>query len=162
MKTIDIYTYSICEGKATDLTAGFCAWTALLSYNTTERMLFGISESATKNRADLFSVYSALKALKEPCEVHVFSDSQFITNAYNLSWITRWESRGWMLHKSDPVPNADIWQALLPLLNMHTVSFTWVRKTDVMPKMQTCKNKAAQLFLLNYRSNLEGMKCQTK
>ena len=108
-----------------------------------------MAQHADKNRAELYSIYATLKALKEPCEVHIYSDSQFIVNAYNLKWIEKWATNGWRLHKVDPVPNQDVWKVLIPLFEYHSVSMEWVRNTDTLPKIQVCKSKAEQMFLID-------------
>ena len=145
IKQVDIYTYSLSE----DVSHGLSVWVSLLSCASSERFLSGVAHHTNKNRAEVYSIYAALKALKEPCNVHIYSDSQFVVSAYNLNWIEKWNTRGWMIHRVDPVPNQDVWKALLPLLEQHTVTIEWVKKSDVEPNMQKCKEKAGELFLVN-------------
>ena len=141
-KTIETYTYSLCDNDK----IGKSVWVALISYKNTERLLTGISHCASKNRAELYSIYSALKVLKEPCKVHVYSDSQFVTNAFNLKWIERWQDKGWKMRHHDSFPNLDVWKALLPLLDYHDVSIEWINMPESLPKALICKKKAEQLF----------------
>lgn len=143
-KQVNIYTYSLSE----DVTHGLSVWVSLLSCASSERFLSGVAHHTNKNRAELYSIYAALKALKTPCNVHIYSDSQFISSAINLAWIEHWKEKGWNIHHK-PVPNQDVWKALLPLLEQHTVTIEWVKRTDVAPNMQKCKEKAGELFLFN-------------
>ena len=143
MRSVKLYTFSIGE----DIKTGINVWVSILSCNYKERILSGSANNTNKNRAELYSIYAALKALKEPCIVHIYSDSQFVTNAISLKWISRWSKNGWQIHHK-PVPNQDVWKALLPLLDRHTVFIEWVRKTDVEPIMQKCREKAGLMFLI--------------
>jgi ribonuclease HI len=75
---------------------------------------------------ELFSVISALEALKEPCRVELYTDSQYVANAINLGWLRSWQRTGWK-RKGGDVKNPDLWQRLVPLLDRHDVKFIWVK-----------------------------------
>jgi ribonuclease HI len=75
---------------------------------------------------ELLAAISALRALKEPCRVQLYTDSQYFANALNLGWLREWKKKGWK-RKGGELKNLDLWQALDELLEVHTVTVTWVR-----------------------------------
>ena len=121
MKKVRIYTDGACSGNP-----GPGGWGAILIYGDIEKELSGSDAMTTNNRMELTSVITALAALREPCEVELFTDSQYITNAVNLGWLESWQKRGWT-RKGGDVKNADLWVKLVPYLRMHNVAFNWVK-----------------------------------
>ena len=121
MKKVVIYTDGACSGNP-----GPGGWGAVLIYGDKEKELSGGEPETTNNRMELMGVISALSGLKESCKVDLYSDSQYIVNAVNEGWISSWQKRGWR-RKSGEVKNLDLWQALLPLIEMHEVTFNWVK-----------------------------------
>ena len=75
----------------------------------------------------LLAVINALKLLKEPCEVTLYSDSQYVCNALKLGWAKKWRDNGWMRNKKDPALNPELWDELLKLYDKHTVNIEWVK-----------------------------------
>ena len=121
MKQITLYTDGACSGNP-----GPGGWGAVLMYGGAKKELSGGERETTNNRMELFSVISALEALREPCAVELFSDSQYVTNAINLGWLASWRRRGWQ-HRGGDIKNPDLWQRLVPLLDKHSVTMTWVK-----------------------------------
>jgi len=121
MKKITIYTDGACSGNP-----GPGGWGAILMYGENKKELSGGEMSTTNNRMELFSVISALEALKEPCEVTLYTDSQYVANAINLGWLESWKAKGWK-RKGGEVKNPDLWIKLVPLLETHKVTFEWVK-----------------------------------
>jgi ribonuclease HI len=121
MKNVTIYTDGACSGNP-----GPGGWGAILMYGGREKEISGGETSTTNNRMELISVISALKALKEPCKVNLYTDSQYVSNAINLGWLESWQKKGWK-RKGGEVKNPDLWTALVPLLDKHDVTFTWVK-----------------------------------
>lgn len=121
MKKVTIYTDGACSGNP-----GPGGWGAILQYRGTSRELSGGEAQTTNNRMELLGVISALEALKEPCEVELYTDSQYISNAVNLRWLSDWKRRGWK-RKDGELKNPDLWQRLDELLNTHKVRFSWVK-----------------------------------
>lgn len=80
----------------------------------------------TNNRMELMAVIAGLEALNRPCQVEVYSDSQYVTNAFNRHWIESWVKRGWK-RSSGQVKNTDLWQRLLKAKEPHEVQFIWVK-----------------------------------
>ena len=121
MKSVKIYTDGACSGNP-----GPGGWGAVLIYGKAEKELSGGEAVTTNNRMELISVITALATLREPCKVALYTDSQYITNAVNLGWLDSWRSRGWK-RKGGEVKNLDLWLKLIPLLDMHEVTFFWVK-----------------------------------
>lgn len=121
MKNVKIYTDGACSGNP-----GPGGWGAVLIYGDVLRELSGSDKSTTNNRMELISVITALEALKEPCKVELYTDSQYVSNAVNKGWLKSWEAKGWK-RKGDELKNPDLWMKLVPLLDKHDVTFTWVK-----------------------------------
>lgn len=121
MKQITIYTDGACSGNP-----GPGGWGAILRYQDTERELSGGEKQTTNNRMELLGAISALAALKEPCKVELFTDSQYIVKAINEGWLKGWKEKNWT-RKGGELKNIDLWQELDRLLVLHTVSFHWVK-----------------------------------
>ena len=121
MKQITIYTDGACSGNP-----GPGGWGAILQYKDTERELSGGEKLTTNNRMELIGAISALSAVKEPCEINLFTDSQYIANAINKGWLQGWKAKNWK-RKDGELKNIDLWQELDKLLSTHTVTFHWVK-----------------------------------
>ena len=124
MKKVCIYTDGACSGNP-----GPGGWAAILSYNGHERELSGGEPATTNNRMELIAAISALEALKEPCEVELWTDSQYLARAVNEGWLAGWKRRGWR-RKEGELKNPELWQALDTLLARHKVSFNWLKGDD--------------------------------
>ena len=121
MKNVIIYTDGACSGNP-----GPGGWGAILLYKDTERELSGGEKETTNNRMELLGAISALSALKEPCEVELYTDSQYLANAINENWLIGWKAKNWK-RKGGELKNVDLWQELDRLLGIHKVSFHWVK-----------------------------------
>ena len=121
MKKVTIYTDGACSGNP-----GPGGWGAILIYGDAEKELSGGEVSTTNNRMELISVITALEALREPCQVELFTDSKYVSNAVNLGWLDSWRRLGWK-RKGGDVKNPDLWIKLVPMLEKHKVTFVWVK-----------------------------------
>lgn len=122
MKHVIIYTDGACSGNP-----GPGGWGAILKYGSASRELSGGEAATTNNRMELTGVITALEALKEPCQVTLYTDSQYVVNAMTKGWAKKWQANGWMRNKKDPALNPDLWQQLLSLCQRHQVEFVWVK-----------------------------------
>jgi ribonuclease HI len=95
-------------------------------YGEIKKEISGGEVSTTNNRMELISVIAALEALKQPCDVELFTDSQYVSNAINLGWLASWQRMGWK-RKGGEVKNPDLWIRLVPLLERHNIKFNWVK-----------------------------------
>lgn len=121
MKQVTIYTDGACSGNP-----GPGGWGAILEYGGRRRELSGGEENTTNNRMELLAAIEALSALKEPCAVQLFTDSQYFANALNLGWLREWKKRGWR-RKDGELKNPDLWKKLDSLLETHRVRVSWVK-----------------------------------
>lgn len=96
----------------------------------------------TNNRMELMAVITGLEALNRPCDVTVYSDSQYVVNAFNQHWIDGWLKKGWKRGKNEPVKNTDLWKRLLKAKEPHNVTFQWVKGHDGHPQNERCDELA--------------------
>ncbi len=96
----------------------------------------------TNNRMELMAAITGLEALKKPCQVELYSDSKYLTDAFNQKWIDSWIRKGWKRGKNEPVRNVDLWQRLLSAMDGHQVSFIWVKGHDGHPLNERCDRLA--------------------
>jgi len=122
MKKVDIYTDGACSGNP-----GKGGWAAVLMFGEHKRELSGYDKQTTNNRMELFACIMGLRALKEPCEVRLFTDSAYVADAFNKDWLASWQSNGWRTANKQEVKNIDLWQALLIEKNRHRLTFIWVK-----------------------------------
>ena len=121
MKNIILYTDGACSGNP-----GKGGWGAILFYKDKEKELSGGENQTTNNRMELTAVIKGLEALKEKCNVEIYSDSAYVVNAFSQNWIENWLSNGWKSSKGI-VLNQDLWQRLLELTSFHTVRWHKVK-----------------------------------
>jgi len=122
MKTIEIYTDGACSGNP-----GPGGWAAVLMYDEHIKELSGGSEHTTNQRMELEAAIQALKALKEPCKVKLYSDSAYMINCFSQNWYKNWLKNGWKNSKGKPVENQDLWKELLALREIHQIEFIKVK-----------------------------------
>lgn len=96
----------------------------------------------TNNRMELMAAIAALEALNRPCTVELYSDSQYVVNAFNQNWIENWVKKGWKRGKNEPVKNVDLWKRLLAAKEKHDVTFYWVKGHDGHPQNERCDELA--------------------
>ena len=122
MKKVTVYTDGACSGNP-----GPGGWAAILQYGGAEKVLSGGEAETTNNRMELQGVIHALQALKEPCEVELWSDSRYVVDALEKGWARSWKARGWRKADKKPALNQDLWEVLLALTETHAVRCHWVR-----------------------------------
>lgn len=89
-------------------------------------------QKTTNNRMEMMAVIAGLEALNRPCEITVYSDSQYVVKAFNEHWLDGWIKKGWKRGKNEPVKNVDLWKRMLAAKEPHQVSFQWVKDiTDI-------------------------------
>ena len=119
MKEVDLYTDGACSGNP-----GPGGWGAILVWHGIEKELWGGEPSTTNNRMELTAVIRGLRALREPCKVHLCSDSQYVINGLEKGWAAKWRQTDWNRGKAK---NPDLWAELLDLCARHQLTYTWVR-----------------------------------
>jgi ribonuclease HI len=123
MSGVVIYTDGACKGNP-----GPGGWGALLQAGGTEKELFGGEPLTTNNRMELMAVIQALTALKRPCEVNLYLDSEYVRKGIT-EWIHGWKAKGWRTASKQPVKNVELWQQLDVLVHQagHRISWHWVK-----------------------------------
>ena len=119
---IQIHTDGACSGNP-----GPGGFGAVLQFGTHRNELSGGFRKTTNNRMELLAVIEGLRALNEPCEVAVFTDSKYIVDAVNKGWARRWQANGWRRNPREKALNPDLWAQLLALLDTHAVTLRWVK-----------------------------------
>lgn len=120
MKKVDIYTDGACSGNP-----GKGGWAAILIYNGVEKELSGGAPETTNNRMELLAIIEGLRALKESCEVSLYSDSAYALEPFNKGWIYDWQKNNWKTSSKQDVKNVDLWLALLLEIKKHKI--TWIK-----------------------------------
>lgn len=122
MDEVTIYTDGACSGNP-----GPGGWGAILMLGENRKEISGGSENTTNNIMELTAVIEALKILKRPCKVNIYSDSAYVVNAFLQKWIYGWMKKGWKTAGGDPVKNKELWQELYSLTKTHDVTFIKVK-----------------------------------
>ena len=122
MARIEIFTDGACSGNP-----GPGGWGALLRWKDTEKELSGGASETTNNRMELTAVIEALKALKVPCVISLYTDSKYVMEGVN-QWLPNWKKNNWKTaNKKSEVKNIDLWQQLDELLPKHEILWNWVK-----------------------------------
>ena len=122
MKTVNIYTDGACSGNPGP--GGYCA---ILIYGEHEKIISGNELETTNNRMELLAVIKGIESLKEICEVNLYSDSQYVVDAFNQEWVFGWELNVWKTAGKKQVKNIDLWQKLLEQYRTHKINFIKVK-----------------------------------
>lgn len=122
LKQVILYTDGACDPNP-----GPGGYGAVLIYGPHHKELSGGFRLTTNNRMEIYAAIAGLEALKEPCRVTLYSDSEYLVKAMTLGWARRWKSRKWQRNKRERAKNIDLWERLLALCDVHRVDFVWVR-----------------------------------
>lgn len=95
-------------------------------------------KKTTNNRMELMAAIIGLESLTKPCEVKLYSDSQYVVKAFNDHWLEGWIKKGWKRGKNEPVKNIDLWKRLLAAKEQHNVTFIWVKGHDGHLQNERC------------------------
>ncbi|MGX5671780.1 ribonuclease HI [Thermomonas sp. XSG] len=143
-KHVDIHTDGACLGNP-----GPGGWAALLCWRGVERELSGGEPATTNNRMELMAAIAALETLKEPCNVVLTTDSQYVRQGIT-EWMAGWIRRGWKTSGGEAVKNRDLWERLHAAAGRHTVDWRWVKghaghpeneRVDQLARLQALKHK---------------------
>lgn len=121
MSDVEIYCDGACRGNP-----GPGGWGALLRSGPNEKRLYGFAAETTNNRMELTGAIEALKALNKPCDVVLWTDSQYVKKGMT-EWLAGWKAKGWKNAAKEPVKNVDLWQALESEALRHKVDWRWVK-----------------------------------
>lgn len=136
-KHVSIYTDGSCLGNP-----GRGGYGAILDYKGHRRELSQGFRHTTNNRMELLAAIEGLEALKEPCNVTLYSDSQYVTKAMQEGWPQKWRKKGWRRGRNGVAINPDLWERLLRLCERHCVQFKWIKGHSGHPENERCDTLA--------------------
>ena len=139
MKYVEIFTDGACSGNP-----GAGGWGVVLRFGVHEKELSGGEAHTTNNRMELTAVIEGLKALKEPCQVTLTTDSKYVCDSIVKKWVYGWQKKDWIKSDGKPALNVDLWEQLLPLLEKHQVTFVWVKGHAGHPENERCDRLAVE------------------
>jgi len=137
VKKVTIYTDGGCTPNP-----GPGGYGIVLIFGDQRRELSGGYRNTTNNRMELTAAIRGLQALKEPCDVTLFSDSQYVVNGISKGWARKWKSKVWIKADKRPAENTDLWEDLLKLCDTHTVRFEWIRGHNGHAENECCDRLA--------------------
>lgn len=133
MKKIEMFTDGACSGNP-----GPGGWGTILRYKGVEKELSGGEHETTNNRMEMTAVISGLKALNEPCEVDLYTDSKYVCDSVTKGWVYSWKNNNWRKADKKPALNVDLWEEMLILLEKHEVTFHWLKGHNGHPENERC------------------------
>jgi len=131
MKEVIIYTDGACRGNP-----GPGGWGALIKFDAAEKEIFGGQNNTTNNQMELSAAIEGLSILKEPCDVHLFTDSKYVMDGIT-QWIQNWKKNNWKTSAKKEVKNKELWQQLDRLMSYHQVQWHWVKGHSGDPGNET-------------------------
>ena len=137
MKQVIIYTDGACSGNP-----GPGGWGAILMYKEKKLEISGYEAHTTNNRMELMAPIQALKRLKEPCRVQIYSDSAYLVNAFEKHWLDNWKRKNWVKSDKKPVENQDLWQEILAFTGIHQIQWLKVKGHADNPYNNRCDELA--------------------
>jgi ribonuclease HI len=137
MKKVHVFTDGACSGNP-----GPGGYGVILRYKHAEKEFSGGYSDTTNNRMELMGVIVALESLKEPCDVTVTTDSQYVVNAIEKGWVEKWKAAGWMRNKKEKAQNVDLWERALRAMKLHKVEFKWIRGHNGHAENERCDELA--------------------
>ena len=144
MKEVTIYTDGACRGNP-----GPGGYGVVLQYARDDGQVFRKEMKAgyrltTNNRMEILAAVVSLEALKVPCRITLYSDSQYLVNAMTKGWLEKWQRQGWYkdAKKKEKAKNVDLWKRLLKAAEQHKITFTWVKGHDGHPENERCDKLA--------------------
>lgn len=133
MKQVTLYTDGACKHNP-----GPGGYGVVLMYDGHRKEMSAGFRMTTNNRMEILAAIAGLEALKEPCQVRLVSDSQYLVNAIEKGWARRWQANGWKRNSKEKAINPDLWERLLALCKIHKVTFEWVRGHAGHPENERC------------------------
>lgn len=138
-KTIELYTDGACKGNP-----GKGGYGVILKYKDYMKELSAGYKNTTNNRMELIAAIVGLEAIKEPCNVNLYSDSKYLVDSILKGWVYSWQQNGWKKADRKPALNVDLWLRLLPLLDKHEVNIVWVKGHAGHPENERCDTLAVK------------------
>lgn len=137
MQEVQIYSDGACSGNP-----GPGGYGTILVSGSREKEISGGDAMTTNNRMELLGAIEGLRALRFPCKVTLTSDSRYLVDGITKGWAKKWQANGWIKSDKKPALNPDLWEELLRLLEIHTVTFVWVKGHHGHPYNERCDRLA--------------------
>ena len=141
-KQVTIYTDGGCDPNP-----GPGGYGVVLLFGAHRKELSGGFRQTTNNRMEIYAAIKGLEALKEPCQVTIYSDSEYLVNAMMKGWARRWQKRNWMRNSKEKALNPDLWERLLALCETHQVTFVWLKGHAGTAENERCDQLSALAFV---------------
>lgn len=138
MKQVELITDGACSGNP-----GPGGWAAILKFGKHRKEIWGSEKETTNNRMELKAAIEGLRLLKEKCEVHITTDSEYVLKGIT-QWIVGWKKNNWKSASKQPVKNQDLWQELDEQVNRHHVKWTWTKGHADHPDNNRCDELAVR------------------
>lgn len=138
-KTVYIFSDGACSGNP-----GPGGYGVILRYGEKEKELSGGEAHTTNNRMELMGAITGLEALKYPCRVVLQTDSRYVVDGIEKGWAKSWQKRGWVKSDKKPALNPDLWERLLKQVELHDVTFTWIKGHAGHPENERCDRLAVE------------------
>lgn len=142
LRHVEIFTDGACSGNP-----GKGGYGVILKYGEKTKELSEGFVKTTNNRMEILAAIKGLEALKEPCNVTLYSDSKYLVDSVNQGWIIKWKKNNWFRTKSEKAKNIDLFKRLMELLNIHKVEFVWVKGHAGHPENERCDKLATESIL---------------
>ncbi len=138
MKQVELITDGACSGNP-----GPGGWAAILKFGKHRKELWGSEKETTNNRMELKAAIEGLRLLKEKCDVHITTDSEYVLKGIT-QWIVGWKKNNWKSASKQPVKNQDLWQELDEQVQRHQVKWTWTKGHADHPDNNRCDELAVK------------------
>lgn len=141
MKKVQLYTDGACSGNP-----GKGGYGAVLKYKDAEKTFSQGFKKTTNNRMELLAAIVGLEALKEPCEVELYSDSKYLVDSVEKGWVYGWQKKGWKKSDGKSALNVDLWKRLLAQMGLHKVKLVWIKGHAGHPENERCDRMAVAAY----------------
>lgn len=149
---VEIYTDGSCLNNP-----GRGGYAAILICGSHRKEIYGGYRYTTNNRMEIMAVIQGLKALKRPCKVNLYTDSQYVVNAMTKGWVKKWQKNNWRRNAQEKAKNVDLWQELLKVSQPHQVNYIWVKGHAGHPENERCDYLANLAALADNLAEDEGL-----
>ncbi len=139
LKQVYIFSDGACSGNP-----GPGGYGVILRYGEREKEISGGEHNTTNNRMELSGVIAGLEQLKYPCKVIIQTDSKYVVDGIEKGWAKSWRKNNWIKSDKKPALNKDLWERLLDLLEIHNVTFTWIKGHAGHPENERCDKLAVE------------------
>lgn len=141
LTTVNMYTDGACSGNP-----GPGGWGTILRSGDYEKEFSGAEAETTNNKMELTAVIEGFKALKRPCKVILYTDSQYVANGLDKGWAAQWKANGWRKSDKKPAQNIELWDELLTLAEPHEIQIIWLKGHAGHPENERCDKLAVSAY----------------